>query len=107
MAEFAVRNPMRAPTHPGELMREIIEEHAQLSITDAARRMGVSRQALHAVLRGRSAVSADMALRFAQLVSGVPELYLRMQENLDLWSARQRLGSQLSRIEPIRPKRAA
>jgi len=51
----------RSPTHPGELMREIIEEHARLSVTDAARRMGVSRQALHAVLRGRSAVSADMA----------------------------------------------
>jgi len=46
-------------------MREIIEEHARLSVTDVARRMGVSRQALHAVLRGRSAVSADMALRAA------------------------------------------
>ncbi len=107
MAEFSVRNQTRLPTHPGELMREIIEEHSRLSVTDAARRMGISRQALHAVLRGRSAVSADMALRFARLVGGAPELYLRMQENLDLWSARQRLGSQLSRIEPIPGKRAA
>jgi addiction module HigA family antidote len=55
----------RSPSHPGALMREIIEEHARLSVTDVARRMGVSRQALHAVLRGRSAVSADMALRAA------------------------------------------
>lgn len=107
MAEFTIRNQTRAPTHPGELMREIIEKHVLLSITDAARRMGVSRQGLHAVLRGRSAVSADMALRFARLVGGQPELYLRMQENLDLWSARQRLSLQLSRIEPISGKRAA
>jgi addiction module HigA family antidote len=107
MTELAVRNQTRVPTHPGELMREIIEEHVNLSVTDAARRMGVSRQALHAVLRGRSAVSADMALRFARLVGGEPELYLRMQENRDLWTARQRLGAQLSRIEPIPTKRAA
>ena len=107
MVEFTVRNQVRAPTHLGELMREILEERASLTVAYAARRMGISRQALHAVLRGRSAVSADLALRFAQLVGGAPELYLRMQENLDLWSARQRLGSLLSRIEPIPGKRAA
>jgi len=107
VAEYSIRNVTRAPIHPGELMREIIDEHAQLSVTEVARRMGVSRQSLHAVLRGRSAVSADMALRFAQLTGGRPELFLRMQENLDLWTARQRLGAQLSRIEPVGAKRAA
>src|SRR5215207_8222594 len=103
MAEYVVRNQTRVPTHPGELMREIIEEHALLSVTDAARRMGVSRQALHAVLRGRSAVSADMALRFAQLTGGRAELFLRMQENLDLWLARQRLGGRLAGSSPSHP----
>ena len=107
MSDLAARTPTRAPTHPGELMREIIEEHVELSVTEAARRMKVSRQALHAVLRGRSAVSADMALRFAQLVGGRAELFLRMQENLDLWTARQRLGARLSRIAPVVSKKAA
>jgi addiction module HigA family antidote len=105
--DFHIRSRTRAPSHPGELMREIIEEHVELSVTEAARRMGISRQALHAVLRGRSAVSADMALRFAQLVGGQPELFLRMQENLDLWTARQRLGARLARIAPVSTKRAA
>ena len=107
MTELPVRARTRAPTHPGELMREIIEEHVDLSVTEAARRMGVSRQALHSVLRGRTAVSADMALRFAQLVSGQAELFLRMQENLDLWQARQRLGARLSKIAPVSVKKAA
>jgi antitoxin HigA-1 len=88
-------------------MREIIEEHVGLSVTDAARRMGVSRQALHAVLRGRSAVSADMSLRFSRLVGGRPELFLRMQENFDLFAARRRLGARLTRIAPVTPRRAA
>jgi addiction module HigA family antidote len=88
-------------------MREIIEEHVGLSVTDAARRMGVGRQALHAVLRGRSAVSADMSLRFARLVGGRPELFLRMQENFDLFAARRRLGASLTRIAPVTPRRAA
>ena len=107
MSDLPARIPTRAPTHPGELMREIIEEHVLLSVTDAARRMGVSRQALHAVLRGRSAVSADMALRFAQLVGGRAELFLRMQENVDLWVARQKLGRRLARIAPVISKKAA
>lgn len=107
MTELPVRARTRAPTHPGELMREIIEEHVELSVTEAARRMGVSRQALHAVLRGRTAVSADMALRFARLVNGQAELFLRMQENLDLWEARQRLGARLSKIAPVAIKKAA
>jgi antitoxin HigA-1 len=107
MTDLPVRARTRPPTHPGELMREIIEEHVDLSVTEAARRMGVSRQALHAVLRGRTAVSADMALRFAQLVSGQAELFLRMQENLDLWLARQRLGTRLARIAPVSVKKAA
>src|SRR5260221_11944435 len=107
MNEFPLRKMTRAPSHPGELMREIIEEHVELSVTEAARRMGISRQALHAVLRRRTAVSADMALRFAQLVGGRPELFLRMQENLDLWTARKRLGARLARIAPVTTKRAA
>ena len=107
MSEFPLRKISRSPSHPGELMREIIEEHVELSVTEAARRMGISRQALHSVLRGRSAVSADMALRFAQLTGGRPELFLRMQENLDLWTARQRLGARLARIAPVPAKKAA
>ncbi|HSI01833.1 MAG TPA: HigA family addiction module antitoxin [Reyranella sp.] len=107
MSEFALRKMSRAPSHPGELMREIIEEHVELAVTEAARRMGISRQALHSVLRGRSAVTADMALRFAQLTGGQPELFLRMQENLDLWTARQRLGARLARIAPVSTKKAA
>jgi antitoxin HigA-1 len=100
MTEVAARRPRRPPTHPGELMREILDEHLRLPIAEAARRMGVSRTAFYAVLGGDSAVTADMALRFGRLVNAAPELYLRMQSNYDLWHARERLRDALPGIEP-------
>jgi addiction module HigA family antidote len=90
--EYPVRRPLKRPAvHPGALMREILEDHAKLTIAEAARRMGVSRPALYAVLNGTAAVTADMALRFAGLTGGAPELYLNMQTGYDLEAARQRL----------------
>jgi addiction module HigA family antidote len=101
MTEFPVTRPLeRPPTHPGELFREILEEHLRLSVSEAARRMKISRQSLHAVLAGDAAVSAEMALRFARLTGGDPGLYLEMQDRRDLWLAAKRLGPALAEIEP-------
>jgi addiction module HigA family antidote len=101
MSELVVTRPLaRAPTHPGELMREILDEHVKLPIAAAARRMKVSRPALHAVLNGSAAVTADMALRFSRLTGGVPDLYVQMQAQRDLWLAEQRLHDALLEIEP-------
>ncbi|MDE1903209.1 MAG: HigA family addiction module antidote protein [Alphaproteobacteria bacterium] len=101
MAEYKVRLPLkRPPTHPGALMREILEEHVKVPIAEAARRMKVSRQSLYAVLNGASAVTADMAVRFAKLTGGTPELFVQMQANYDLWHAQARLKVTLARIKP-------
>lgn len=99
--EYPVIRPLkRPPTHPGELMREILTEHLRMPVAEAARRMKVSRQSLYAVLNGTAAVTADMALRFARLTGGTPDLLVRMQANHDLWHARQRLADTLKEIEP-------
>ena len=62
--------------------------------------MDISRPALYAVLNGTGAVTPEMASRFAHLVKGEPDLYVRMQARRDLWLAGQRLKDQLDRIEP-------
>ena len=101
MRETWTKRPIeREPTHPGELMREILDEHVKLPIAEAARRMKISRPALYAVLNGTGAVTADMALRFGKLVGAPAELYVRMQTNCDLWHARQRLKDTLAGIPP-------
>ena len=100
MTEFRPRRPLkRAPMHPGTLMRETLVEHLRLSKAEAARRMKISRPSLYAVLNGDSAVTADMALRFAAIGGGEPALLLNMQAAHDLWKAQQRLEGVLSEIE--------
>jgi addiction module HigA family antidote len=101
MTDLPVNRPIaRAPTHPGELMREILDEHLRLPIAEAARRMKISRPTLEAALNGSGAVTADMALRFGRLTGGAAELYLQMQAQHDLWTARERLKDTLAQIEP-------
>lgn len=99
--EYKVKRPLRrAPSHPGELMREILDEHLHLGVAEAARRMQISRPALYAVLNGEGAVTADMALRFGKLTGAEPGLYVQMQAQHDLWQAQQRLKATLEAIEP-------
>lgn len=101
MAEYVAKEPRRAPTHPGELMREILEEHVKLPIAEAARRMRISRPSLYAVLNGKGAVTPDMALRFGKLVGSDPELYVRMQVGYSMWHARKANAAVLKAIKPV------
>jgi addiction module HigA family antidote len=101
LPDLPVNRPIaRAPTHPGELMREILDEHLHLSTAEAARRMKIPAAGLSASLRGAKSVTADMALRFGRLTGGAPELYVQMQAQYDLWTARERLKEALASIEP-------
>ena len=81
--------PNRAPSHPGLLIREILQEHLGVSISEAARQMHISRQSLHAVLRGAVSLTPEMALRLSKSVGRSPESWLAMQDAYDLWLARQ------------------
>ncbi len=88
----------RRPTHPGELFRDIVLSELGLSVSEAARQLGVSRQTLHAIISGRSAVTAEMALRFGRFCGNGPGLWLRMQQAFDLWQAHVDLDDKLDSI---------
>lgn len=87
---------MHNPAHPGELLREYIPE--DMTVGEVAERLGVTRQALSAVLNGRAGVSADMALRLAQAFGTSAEMWLSMQVSWDLWRAGQRPRPKIRRI---------
>ena len=81
-------NEMHNPAHPGEVLREYLP--AGFPITEAAKRLGVTRQALSALLNGRAGVSAEMALRLEAALRTSAEMWIGMQTTYDLWKARQK-----------------
>ena len=87
--------------HPGELLREEVLPGANLRPAQAAERLGVSRQALHAVLSERVGISADMALRLSALLGNSPMHWLNMQALYDLQQTRARKGDEIRRIAPV------
>lgn len=104
MVEYPVKRPLRRPpTHPGAILRQDVLPALGLSVTEAARRLGVSRQQLHRVLAETHPLSTEMALRIARLEGNTPDLWLRMQQAYDLWQVEQRLKDELAKIEPVAP----
>ncbi len=78
---------MHNPAHPGIVLREYL---GQTSVTEAAQRLGVTRAALSRILNGKSAISADMAVRLSILLSTSSSLWAGMQLDYDLWQAEQK-----------------
>ena len=101
MSEFRVKRPLkRAPTHPGELLREDVLPDLKLSVSEAARRLGVSRQQLHRILSCTHPISVEMALRVGRLAGNGAGVWLRMQQNHDLWHTEKELAGELKKIRP-------
>ena len=101
MKEYAMQRPLRRPPiHPGEVLREDVLQALGLSVSEAARRLGVSRQQLHRILACTHPITPEMALRIGRLAGNGPGLWLRMQQAYDLWHAEQRLHEELARIVP-------
>ncbi|MBK8639207.1 MAG: HigA family addiction module antidote protein [Chromatiaceae bacterium] len=91
----------RRPTHPGEMLREDFLPDFGLTVAALADALGVSRQTVNELLRGRRALSPEMALRLAQLFGNSAEFWLNVQRAVDLWDASQSLGESLRRIKPL------
>lgn len=78
---------MHNPPHPGKAVREFLGE---MTVTEAASRLGVTRASLSRIINGVNGISADMALRLAAAFDTSAELWLNMQAKYDLWQAEQK-----------------
>jgi addiction module HigA family antidote len=92
----------RRPTHPGDMLREDFLPDYGLTVSRLATSVGVSRQTINELLRGRRAVSPEMSLRLARLFGNSPEFWLNAQRAVDLWDATQAIKNDVARIKPIR-----
>ncbi len=82
---------MHNPPHPGEIIRDQCLEPLGLSVTDAAKGLGVTRKALSELLNGHAGISPKMAIRLEKAFGSSAETWLRMQLEYELWQAEQRV----------------
>ncbi len=95
-----MRDSRRKPTHPGEVLREDVLPELDMSQTEFAKRIGVSRLSVSELLLEKRGLSADLAIRIGKLTNTTPESWLRMQEALDLWDL-ERDSTRYRHIEPV------
>ena len=80
---------MHNPPHPGEVIRGLCLEPLELSVTEAAEGLGVSRKTLSAILNGHAGISPEMALRLSIAFETSPESWPNQQTQYDLWVAKR------------------
>jgi antitoxin HigA-1 len=84
--------PMRTPTHPGEIVREECLRPLELTVTEGAKVLGVTRQALNNLVNERAGISPEMAIRLEKAFGSSADMWLRLQLAYDLARARKREG---------------
>ena len=77
----------RKPTHPGKVLREDVIKPLGLTVTEAAKRLGVTRKTLSALINCKASLSPEMAIKIAKATETSPESWFNMQSKLDLWKA--------------------
>lgn len=97
--------PMKNPPHPGTVVRVSCLEPLGLNVTDGAKVLGVSRQALSNLVNGRARMSSDMAIRLAKAFGSTTETWIRLQTAYDVVQAQAREDE--IEIEPYEPQPAA
>jgi addiction module HigA family antidote len=89
---------MHNPPHPGEMIRELCLAPLGLSVTAAAKALGVSRKTLSELLNGKAGISPEMAIRLSIAFDTTAESWLNQQMQYDLWKARQRRKPRVARL---------
>jgi antitoxin HigA-1 len=93
--------PMKASPHPGRIIREDCLPDLNLTVGEASRALGVSRQTLDKIINGRGSITPDMAIRFEKLFGSTAETWLRMQLAHDLALSRAREAEIVGSMRPL------
>jgi addiction module HigA family antidote len=106
MEDYLIQRPLkRPPTHPGEVLREDVLKSLDLSVSETAKRLDISRQQLYRILACKHAISTEMALRIGKFAGNGPGVWLRMQQAYDLWHAENKMADKLSKIKTVKLNR--
>jgi len=78
------------PSHPGEILKEDVLPELGITVTEAARQLGITRVVFLRIINGKAGISPDMALRLAAWLKPSAESWLKMQAAYDLWQTEQK-----------------
>jgi len=81
---------MHNPPHPGEILRELWLEPLGISVTEAAKRLGVNRKTLSDLVNRKSGISPEMAVRLSIALKTSSKVWMTQQTNYDLWQVEQK-----------------
>ena len=94
---------MHNPAHPGAILADtVLRKDGGITLTEFAKRLGVSRVALSRVVNGKAAVSAELAIRLAAALAPSAQTWLGMQIDYDLWHAQKKRRPRIERLEESR-----
>ena len=96
---ISTRDPNRMPIHPGAFVREDVIGHIDMSKTEFAAALGISRQMLHGIMAEKYPVTVEMAVRLGHVVGNGPGIWMRLQNSYDLWHAERKID--LSKLKPL------
>jgi addiction module HigA family antidote len=98
---MSLRTKNRKPTHPGAILREDILPSLNITQTELADRLGVSRRSISQILHEHRPLTPDMAIRLAHLLGSTPESWLNMQQALDVWLLERKNSRVYEQIEKV------
>lgn len=87
------------PPHPGIILNKTVIKPLNIGVTEAAKRLGMSRPALSRVLNGKAGISPDLAVRLEKAGQSTARFWVNLQSNYDLWQAQHREQPQVSRLD--------
>ena len=90
---------MYSPPHPGEFIKEVYLDPYQFSYRNVAGKLKVSPSTFQRLVTGKSSITPEMALRLSITLGRTPESWLSMQDNFNLWEAKQKIN--LDKVERL------
>ncbi len=102
----SLRDPNRPPIHPAEIIREDVFPALNMTKSEFAAALGISRQMLHGILTEKHPVTVEMAVKLGHVLGNGPDIWIRMQQAHDLWHAKRSVDTSKLKILAA-PDRAA